>query len=328
MVGAARGSKMGGDGVATPPRAFTLIELLVVMTIIALLIGLLLPALARAREEARKTQCRSNLRQVGMGMILYANDNKGYFPALGGISNNAYAKGGLDYQNSIDRASHYYYLTAQPQLSLTNRPAGRWARPNGLGLVLTGGYLTRKGAATLQCPSRTFPEFSSTYAYDVTNHKRQMAARAFDASEPFFSSEGTVWLSTNSASAYSDFNDVGMISRWYGGGLDWTSADPGGYLPEAQEWAGENGAVQDAGCPASQGRPNRCRLWGVLFATTADETERSPLYDSRRRDAPGAVCGPSGRERLAVRVQRGLRYRAMGPDPLREPRPGVQRADG
>jgi len=65
-------------------KAFTLIELLVVMVIIALLIGLLLPALARAKEEARKTQCRSNLRQIGLGIEMYANDNGGWSPEIAG----------------------------------------------------------------------------------------------------------------------------------------------------------------------------------------------------------------------------------------------------
>jgi len=64
--------------------AFTLIELLVVMVIIALLIGLLLPALARAKEEARKTQCRSNLRQMGLALEMHANDNSGRTPAMYG----------------------------------------------------------------------------------------------------------------------------------------------------------------------------------------------------------------------------------------------------
>jgi len=61
-------------------KAFTLIELLVVMVIIAMLVGLLLPALGRAQEEAQKTQCRSNLRQIGLAMTMYAGDNSGYSP--------------------------------------------------------------------------------------------------------------------------------------------------------------------------------------------------------------------------------------------------------
>jgi prepilin-type N-terminal cleavage/methylation domain-containing protein/prepilin-type processing-associated H-X9-DG protein len=63
----------------TSQRAFTLVELLVVIGVIAVLVALLMPALATARETARRTQCASNLRQVSIGTMLLAHNNKGRF---------------------------------------------------------------------------------------------------------------------------------------------------------------------------------------------------------------------------------------------------------
>ncbi len=67
------------------PRGFTLIELLVVIAIITVLASLFFPVLVRAKEGARSTRCRNNLRQIGIAARLYADDNRDtYFCLQGG----------------------------------------------------------------------------------------------------------------------------------------------------------------------------------------------------------------------------------------------------
>src|SRR5438045_792254 len=127
---------------AAAPDAFTLVELLVVIGIIAVLIGILLPVLGRAREQANRTVCMSNLRQVTLALIWYASDNKGWLPAS--------ARGGNKFPGVPD------WICYQPGDNLDTSAIARYlckVKDDGLSNAAAGIDRKSLNANLLRCPS-------------------------------------------------------------------------------------------------------------------------------------------------------------------------------
>ena len=87
-------------------KTFSLIELLVTIAVIAILAGLLLPALNAAREKGRGIACSANLKQIGMFLLAYEDDNNGWGPD--GINTNFHSDGNTFAQLWQDRLMYYY----------------------------------------------------------------------------------------------------------------------------------------------------------------------------------------------------------------------------
>ena len=142
-------------------KGFTLIELLVVIAIIGILAGILLPVLSRARESARKTQCMSNVKQIGMGLIMYANENSETFPSST-ASNPAMASLNMLYDTYISDNKVFNCPSDTTVTATTNA---------GMSVYTSGG-------------SQAFTSTQSSYGYDRSHSQADDADVALLADRP------------------------------------------------------------------------------------------------------------------------------------------------
>lgn len=131
-------------------KAFTLIELLVVIAIIAILAAILFPVFARARENARRSSCQSNLKQIGLGVIQYVQDYDEKYPQ-------AYW-----YKNDTNSSGGYVHVSAMIQPYLKSEQI--WKCPSSDGLAATNAFDPNFGALKIPgaAPQNVAPQNSAT----------------------------------------------------------------------------------------------------------------------------------------------------------------------
>ncbi len=162
-----------------PRTAFTLIELLVVIAIIAILIALLLPAVQQAREAARRTQCRNNLKQIGLAMHNYESSMRVFPPS----STSGFGRGAWNYPGTgpSDPAIHLHSFASLILPYIDGANVHNNIQYNVSSLAPMNRDVASQVLPFYRCPSFTGNDFSADPLYTTTVGSNRFAIRNYVA---------------------------------------------------------------------------------------------------------------------------------------------------
>lgn len=224
--------------------AFSLIDLLVSMVVVAVLIGIMIPSLSNVREAARRVVCASNVRQIGLGVAMYAEDYSGKLPPS-------------KFAQSLGDSSFF------PQQMMILRISDGSDYWDGLGQLFVAGYLDAPGV--FYCPSHRgahpYPKYAGLWGGEEGEIVGNYQMRALSTGSLVSSNVQAVL--TDGLRSQADYNHrigsnvlrTDMTVTWF--------SDPAGQvaarLPEQENDPGGAAAVTDAWGQIDQGSGARMR---------------------------------------------------------------------